>query len=190
MPIVISTLACLRGTSAIRCCAGFFMGTVCSSCGGPAHPIYCYQFRCRGANWRFVVNSYPAGYSRVILSCSMGDKPAAQAAVRLNNKTLFFMTVVSNCKGFTSHSSKVQGVACACDRAMESGLQRCQSNSVFVHEAFFFGNVTLDLWRRNILGMGPHTQIFPETAGFPCRGRSAVVDCGGSSGGRAHLVDA
>jgi hypothetical protein len=28
MPIVISTLACLRGTSAMRCCAGFFMGTV------------------------------------------------------------------------------------------------------------------------------------------------------------------
>src|SRR5271155_1497413 len=26
MPIVISTLACLRGTSAMRCCAGFFMG--------------------------------------------------------------------------------------------------------------------------------------------------------------------
>src|SRR5450631_3259540 len=40
MPIVISTLACLRGTSAMRCCAGFFMRTVCSSFGGPAHPIY------------------------------------------------------------------------------------------------------------------------------------------------------
>jgi hypothetical protein len=30
----------LSGTSAIRCCVGFFMGTVCSSFGGPAHPIY------------------------------------------------------------------------------------------------------------------------------------------------------
>src|ERR1700677_4208919 len=40
MPTVISTLACLRGTSAMGCCAGFFMGTVCSSFGGPAHPIY------------------------------------------------------------------------------------------------------------------------------------------------------
>lgn len=29
-----------RGTSAMRCCVGFFMGTVCSSFGGPAHPIY------------------------------------------------------------------------------------------------------------------------------------------------------
>src|ERR1700678_1134768 len=43
MPIVISTLACLRGTSAMRCCAGFFMGTVCSSFGGPAHPIYLFN---------------------------------------------------------------------------------------------------------------------------------------------------
>jgi hypothetical protein len=40
MPIVSSTLARLRGTSAMRWCAGFFMGTVCSSFRGPAHPIY------------------------------------------------------------------------------------------------------------------------------------------------------
>jgi hypothetical protein len=42
MPIVISTLACLRGTSAMRCCDGFFMGTVSSSFGGSAHPISRY----------------------------------------------------------------------------------------------------------------------------------------------------
>ena len=29
-------LTCLRGTSAMRCCTGFFMGTVCSSFEGPA----------------------------------------------------------------------------------------------------------------------------------------------------------
>ena len=40
MPIVISPLACLRGTSAMGSRAGFFMGTVCSSFGGPAYPLY------------------------------------------------------------------------------------------------------------------------------------------------------
>jgi hypothetical protein len=42
MPIVSSTLERFRGASAMRCCAGFFMGKVCSSFGGPAHPIYRY----------------------------------------------------------------------------------------------------------------------------------------------------
>src|SRR5271168_4433896 len=52
MPIVISTLACLRGTSAMRCCDRFFMGTVCSSFGGPAHPIYIETIPKRG--YRFI----------------------------------------------------------------------------------------------------------------------------------------
>jgi hypothetical protein len=42
MPIVISTLACLRGTSAMRCCPGFFMGIVSLRFERPAHPIYRY----------------------------------------------------------------------------------------------------------------------------------------------------
>jgi hypothetical protein len=40
MPIVSSAWPRFRGTSAMSCCVGFFMGTVCSSFGGPAHPIY------------------------------------------------------------------------------------------------------------------------------------------------------
>ena len=42
MPIVSYTWPRFRGTPAMRCCVGFFMGTVCSSSGGPAHPIYRY----------------------------------------------------------------------------------------------------------------------------------------------------
>jgi hypothetical protein len=40
MPIVISALACLRGTCAMRCCAVFFMGNSLSLPARPAHPIY------------------------------------------------------------------------------------------------------------------------------------------------------
>src|SRR5277367_372192 len=59
MPIVISTLACLRGTSAMRCCDRFFMGTVCSSFGGPAHPIYRSSDECDRASTLKCVETFP-----------------------------------------------------------------------------------------------------------------------------------
>lgn len=40
VPIVSSALERFPGTSAMKCCVGFFMGTVCYSFGGLAHPIY------------------------------------------------------------------------------------------------------------------------------------------------------